>query len=85
MAVTACGSGIFTVGTDSGGKQKALSYILYDSAFCFVLLLVRDKVLGDLHGIQGRTLADLVAHRPERDAVGVREVFAHKGPDVRVP
>ena len=43
------------------------------------LLYVADlnQVLTDLYGIEGSTLANLVATEPEGQAVLVREVFAH--------
>lgn len=34
------------------------------------------EVFGNLHGVEGGSLLDLVAHEPESEAVGIGQIFA---------
>ncbi len=40
-------------------------------------LVVLQQPLGYLNSVKSGTLADLVAHKPESDAVGVGQIFTH--------
>ena len=60
-------------GERSGGKEKEAS-VSHTEASCLCckgsLQIPFDQHLGDLHGVERRSLAELVPHHPEVQAVG---------------